>query len=376
MVNKSRLKNLLVPLALGFLILPLIIVALIKKEPQEVQEIEKEIESIPQKIKEIFATPETTTHDSITNLNQVFESVDSAFEIEDSASTVSIISTGDIMLGRTVNYKTLTYKDFTWAFKNIADLLKSGDLTYVNLENPLVANCPTKNEGMIFCAPNDHIQGLLFAGVDAASLANNHAYNYSTTGLNNTEQVLTENKILVTGIKNPTYTNVKNLKIALLGYDDVECYPNSIACLEKDKLTSEIKEARANADLVIIMFHWGTEYTHQPTSRQIEFAHLSIDSGADLVLGNHPHWYQPLEIYKEKLIAYSHGNTVFDQMWSEKTKEGFIMKSTFDVKAKKLVDVKIYPTYIKDYGQPTLLEEKERARIIGNLKIISNHEPK
>lgn len=375
MLNKKYLKPFGLLLASIFLVFLIFLANLTKPEDKPtaktILEFEKEVESLPQKIKQIFATPETTKHDPIINLNQAFESIDSSFEIEDSKSTISVISTGDIMLGRTVNFKTLTYKDFTWAFKNISELMSSADLTYINLENPLVEDCPIKNEGMIFCAPNDHVKGILYGGVDAASLANNHAYNYAAPGLTNTEKVLSENNILVVGKTNPVYKETKGLKIALLAYDDVECYPNSIACLEKEKLTSEVKAAKANADLVIIMFHWGTEYTHKPTNRQIEFAHLSIDNGADLILGNHPHWYQPLEMYKEKLIVYSHGNTIFDQMWSEKTKEGFIVKSTFDVKTKKLVDVKVYPTYIKDYGQPVLLEGKDKTLIINNLKEIS-----
>lgn len=333
-------------------------------------------EAINQVIEERVLHTVYKDDDPLKNLEDVFNSVENNIELENKPETISIISTGDIMLGRTVNYKTLVYKDYTWAFKNIAELMKSADLTYINLENPLVENCPTKNEGMIFCAPNDHVNGLLFAGVDGASLANNHAYNYAAPGLNNTEKVLTQNNILVAGIKNPSYKDVKGLKIALLAYDDVECYANSIACLDENTLTSEIKTAQENADLVVIMFHWGNEYTHKPTQRQVDFAHLSIDTGADLVLGNHPHWYQPLEMYKEKLIVYSHGNTIFDQMWSEKTKEGLMIKSTFDTKTKKLVDVKVYPTYIKDYGQPVLLHNGDKEKIINNLKEISKNADK
>ena len=196
---------------------------------------------------------------------------------------------------------------------------------------------------------------------------------------NNTEKILNESNIQVTGLNNLIVKEVagadgtpKGLKISFLGYTDVECYIEYTSCLERDKLIAEITDAKKQTDLVVIMFHWGTEYTHQPTKRQKEFAHTAIDNGADLVLGNHPHWFQPLEMYKEKLIAYSHGNTIFDQMWSEKTKEGIILKSTFDVKTKKLIDVKIYPTYIKDYGQPEILQGERKQKIINTLKKISN----
>lgn len=367
-------KSLFIILIIFFLIC-LSIILIFERQDQNISYIEKELEKI-------IPTTKLGNEDNlpkITNISEAFSSIENNIELEASEELITIISTGDIMLGRTVNYKTLTYKDFTWAFKNIGDLLKTGDVTFINLENPLVANCPTKNEGMIFCAPNDHVKGLLFAGVDVASLANNHAYNYAAPGLNNTETVLTENNILVAGKTNPVYKEVvgannapKEIKVAFLAYDDVECYPNSIACLDENKLKEDITLARQNADLVIIMFHWGLEYTHTPTNRQKTFAHLSIDSGADLVLGNHPHWIQPLEIYKEKLIAYSHGNTIFDQMWSEKTKEGIIMKTTFNKKTHELVDIKIYPTYIEDYGQPKFSENSTKTKVIELLKNISN----
>lgn len=294
----------------------------------------------------------------LTNLQEVNESVNSSFEIIPSENTVSIISTGDIMLGRTVNYKTITYNDYTWAFKNIAELLKSADLTFINLENPLVENCPIKNDGMIFCASEKHIEGLLYAEIDVASLGNNHAFNYSSKGINFTKELLNKNKIDTVGTHNLAIKEIKGLKVGFLGYTDIECYAEYVSCVEEEKVRDEILKAKAKTDLVVVMFHWGTEYTHNPNQRQKDFAYLAIDSGADLILGNHPHWYQPLEMYKEKLIIYSHGNTIFDQMWSEKTKEGLIMKSTFDVKSKKLIDVKLYPTYIKDYGQPELIKNK------------------
>ncbi len=131
------------------------------------------------------------------------------------------------------------------------------------------------------------------------------------------------------------------------------------------KIEEEIKEARKNADIVIVAFHWGEEYTNQPNKVQRELAHLAIDSGADLIIGNHPHWIQPVEIYKNKLIMYAHGNFVFDQMWSEKTKEGVVGKYTFF--DKKLVDAEFLPIKIQSYGQPYFLEGKEKEDILKSL---------
>jgi len=79
-------------------------------------------------------------------------------------------------------------------------------------------------------------------------------------------------------------------------------------------------------------------------------ARVAIDAGADLVLGSHPHWVQQVEVYKGKLIVYSMGNFVFDQMWSQETRQGVIVKFTFQ--GKNLVSAKFLPVLIEDYNQP------------------------
>ncbi len=103
------------------------------------------------------------------------------------------------------------------------------------------------------------------------------------------------------------------------------------------------------------------EYTTQITDRQQELAHFAIDNGADLIIGNHPHWIQPQETYKDKLITYAHGNYVFDQMWSEETKEGVIGKYTFT--GDNLTSTEFIATYITDYGR-SQLADAERAKSI------------
>jgi poly-gamma-glutamate synthesis protein (capsule biosynthesis protein) len=112
------------------------------------------------------------------------------------------------------------------------------------------------------------------------------------------------------------------------------------------------------------------EYTNYPTARQKDFAHLAIDSGADLVIGNHPHWIQPVEIYQGKLIMYAHGNFIFDQMWSEQTRLGVVGRYTFY--EGRLVDAEYLPIKIYDYGQAQFLTEPDRTTILKQLKTISN----
>ncbi|MBI4100560.1 CapA family protein [Candidatus Microgenomates bacterium] len=275
-------------------------------------------------------------------------------------------ATGDVILARSVNYKTVQNRNFGWPFEKTDEFLKNADIAFINLESPLVKNCPVTNTGMIFCGDERNIEGLLAAGVDVASLANNHAGNYGFDGIKNTINLLNSSEILTTGVNGPIFKKIRGLRFAFLGYNDIGHEEKGISWAANNKVAEGIKTTRSQADIIIIAFHWGTEYTGQPNTRQKELAHLAINSGADLVIGNHPHWIQPVEIYKGKLITYAHGNFVFDQEWSQKTKEGVVGIYTFY--DKQLIDVEFLPVEIADYGQPYFLENEKKNLILKEMK--------
>lgn len=277
-----------------------------------------------------------------------------------------LIATGDVIPARSVNFQSTKYNDFKWAYNNTADVLRSADITLINLESPFINNCPLTNEGMIFCGNPRHIEGLMFAGVDITNLANNHLGNYGTEGINSTLEILKTANIQTTGISGATLLDVYGLRFAFLGYNDIGRPEEMISWASNDIIAQEIISSRKAADVIVVSFHWGVEYTRQPTARQRELAHLVIDSGADLVIGNHPHWIQPVEIYKEKLIVYAQGNFIFDQMWSEKTKVGVVGRYVFYDNI--LIDMEFLPIAIKNYGQPYFLLDEEKRRILTSMK--------
>jgi poly-gamma-glutamate capsule biosynthesis protein CapA/YwtB (metallophosphatase superfamily) len=131
-------------------------------------------------------------------------------------------------------------------------------------------------------------------------------------------------------------------------------------------ITRDIRELKKKVDFVIVSFHWGIEYTSTPSAEQIQIAHQAIDGGADLIIGNHPHWPQGVEIYKGKLITYAHGNFIFDQMWSWETREGVVGKYTFDNNG--LVKVEFIPIIIENYAQPRFATETEAKNILAKMK--------
>lgn len=281
-------------------------------------------------------------------------------------NTVTIIATGDVMLGRAVNQKSVRLNNFAWPFEKTADLLKSADITLINLEGPIINNCTPTNVGMIFCADAKSIDGLKSAGIDIANLANNHIGNHGEKGLGETKKLLENKGILFSGIGQIAFKEVKGVKFAFLGYNDIPPRVTGISWANNEDIVRDIKRAKESDSVVIVSFHWGVEYTDSPTKRQKELAHLAVDSGADLVIGNHPHWFQPIETYKDKVIVYSHGNFVFDQMWSKRTEEGIVGKYTFS--GRKLTNVELIPVIIDNLGQPRIAERNEKNNILEQMK--------
>ena len=280
---------------------------------------------------------------------------------------ITLIATGDVMLGRTVNFKTVASKDFSWPFLNVSSILKKADITLVNLESPLVSNCELTNEGMIFCGDIKHGNGLSFAGVDIVSIANNHAGDQGDKGIQETINYLSVKGIDTIGTRKPLYITQNGQIFSFLAYNNIPPYPSYINHVNQNMYEEDIALANKNSDIVIVSFHWGEEYTAFPTTRQVQIAHKAIDAGADVVIGHHPHWIQPVEMYKDKPIFYSLGNFVFDQMWSQKTREGLAVKFTFENKTLK--NYELIPIVIENFGQPRLANEKEKEKILKGVNI-------
>src|SRR3989344_1663921 len=279
------------------------------------------------------------------------------------ADEILLITTGDVIPSRSVNHISVNKNNFKWAFENVAPLLKSADITFINMEAPLIKNCPLTDEGFIFCGDERHSEGLLYSGVDIVNYANNHMSNYGVEGIDNTKNILDSVGILSVGLSSgPVYKTVKGVSFAFLAYNSLGVPEPLLSYADKEKMKREISAVDNAADVVVVGMQWGEEYTTQITSFQKELAHLAVDSGADLVIGNHPHWIQPAEIYKSGVILYAHGNLIFDQMWSLETRQGIL--AGFIFKGKELADVVFIPVLIEGYGQPRILEGSGREKIL------------
>jgi poly-gamma-glutamate capsule biosynthesis protein CapA/YwtB (metallophosphatase superfamily) len=289
--------------------------------------------------------------------------------------TFSIILVGDIMLNRQVEYqiRTTGNGDFRFPFLKIAETLKKVDIVFGNLEGPISDKGQKVGSIYSFRMNPKTIEGLTFAGFNVLSLANNHSFDYSVEALEDTFLRLKEAGIDYAGAGlnrkeafSPIIKEVKGTKIGFLAYSDLGSVywtalesSSGLALISLEyfeNIKQDIKKAKSQVDILIVSLHSGEEYITEPTRLQISFAKAAIDSGADLVVGHHPHVVQRNEIYKDKHIFYSLGNFVFDQSFSPETMQGQIVKVVIeDKKIKEVIPINIK---INEFFQPEVADLK------------------
>jgi poly-gamma-glutamate capsule biosynthesis protein CapA/YwtB (metallophosphatase superfamily) len=300
----------------------------------------------------------------------------------DPANVRTMLVTGDVIPARGVNYFATVRHDFLWPFRPTAAYTKNADITSINLEAPLFAGCPVSPaESFTFCGDARFVNGLTYMGADVVNVANNHLSNYGAEGITATDTLLRQHGIQTSGLGPVAVINVRGLKFGFIGFNGIGLP------IDRAALQAGIARARQLADVVVVQFHWGKEYERQPMrdpnvptpDNPVTIGHLAIDWGADIVIGNHPHWYQGIEIYHGKLITYAHGNFVFDQMWSEETREGVI--GTYTFYGNKLVAASWKAVRSYDYGQPVFMNAKDNAIALTTMEAASDtlattqHEP-
>ena len=300
--------------------------------------------------------------------------------IEDNLSTdkedFTIMVTGDVMLGRAVMSSALDLNDPAYPFRKVGDLLRNSNLAFINLENPIVENCPKVESGFKFCASPELVQGLEYSGVDVINLANNHSGNYGSRGIEETRNILEKVGIEAVGLGDVVVKKAKDVTIGFLGFDFTVRGP-----VKAD--FELINSSKKMVDKLFVGVHWGQEYKNKANENQRRWGKEMIENGADIVIGHHPHWVQDSDCYtisdnvllgnmvhlenvkyitsdelksnivcppETKAVYYSLGNFIFDQMWSEETKKGIVL--LFNFSADELKSTKVLPIYMRSNGQP------------------------
>lgn len=298
-------------------------------------------------------------------------------------ATVTVSAVGDMIFDRAVK-DLIARKGGTAPFADVALRLAAADVTVGNLESPLSsAGSQEPSKSVTFRGAPKGIEGLQAAGFDFVSLANNHALDYGKAALADTIGALDAAGIGHAGAGPdrgaayaPSIIVRKNTRIAYLAFSDV-VPPGFAADARRGGIasggtlrtvTDAVKKAKTQADYVIVSFHWGVEYQDDATSQQVHDARAVIDAGADMVAAHHPHVIQAVEMYKDKLIAYSLGDFVFDH-FSRKTGEAFILDASIGPSGVSAVTVT--PVYLDTSGKPSIVEGKDATVILQRLKTIS-----
>ena len=288
---------------------------------------------------------------------------------EITSKEITLLFTGDIMLSRSVGDIMERTGNWDYPFLNTAEFLSSADITFGNLEGPISAGGAKVGSTYSFRADPRVIQGLKSAGFDVLSIANNHILDYGRDALIDTIQILEGSGIEPVGggsnyklAHEPVIKTADGVKVAYLAYTPLipatlgskEAAP-AVAFLDLETAVSDVRAARVLSDIVIVSVHWGDEYQKLPNKKEKEIGRALIDAGASLVVGHHPHVVQEIEKYSGGFIAYSLGNFVFDQSFSEETMEGIILQVT--VRKNKIAEVVPIKIKINSSFQPYLTED-------------------
>jgi poly-gamma-glutamate synthesis protein (capsule biosynthesis protein) len=312
-------------------------------------------------------------------------------------TTTTFLAVGDIMLSRDVAATTIKAADVDYPFANVADLLKSTDFNFANLESPVAAPGTVPIVGgnsLTFGAPSSSLVALKSYNFQIINSANNHAFDQGVAGLSYTRSILDNLGIAHEGTGQnlnqawtPAVVTANGIKICFVGAAYGTNSGGSTAAQyvaeisETDMLKQAINTAKAECDFVVVTMHAGTEYTRTPNQGQIDFAHAAIDDGANMVIGAHPHWIQPIEKYNGKYIFYSLGNFIFDQAFSPDVMQGLTLKITISkpagtklqgsAQAASLLSVQLIPVIIQN-SQPRQATSEETKNVLNKIGITSN----
>ena len=314
---------------------------------------------------------------------KVFNNVD-ATNVEITTSDTAVLRFGgDTTMSDFFGTYTDTY-GMNYLWEDVSALTNSADYAFVNLETSVSERGQSvKPTGFGFRSNPKHLQAYVNAGIDMVMLANNHVLDYGIDAFSDTITNLNNYNIKYVGAgENYTeasavkYVDIKGIKIGFFDADAI--LPKDYwDATEKeggvmpfssdyyDKVYQIINDANSKCDKLIVLLHWGVEYTNIPTSSQVEVAHKLVDSGADIIIGGHPHVLQGIEYYKNVPIYYSIGNFIF-----YKNNDDAGLTGLFEIELDKnnIISSKVYPININKCKANLLkTDDALYAKVIGSL---------
>lgn len=258
---------------------------------------------------------------------------------------------GDIMLGRRVGDSLERQGDLSAAFRPFAERLAGADITVGNFEATLSQEGPPTQGTDSFVADTEALDGLDLAGFDVISLGNNHLGDFGQQSIDDTVDRMADAGFATTGggrnldeAREPAIVERDGISVGFIATDSIGETPaatdeqggtNRVNAPPRtgpldeealERVSDDIWALDAEVDIVMVVPHWGTQYTHEPEDSQRVMAEAFTDAGADLVAGGHPHWVQGWEQMGDATVIHSLGNFIFDMDFMEKTMEGVFVE--------------------------------------------------
>lgn len=252
----------------------------------------------------------------------------------------SIVMVGDALMHMGVNsaYKTSKGYDFRGMFKYIKPIVQEYDLAYYNQETILGGTSLGLSGYPQFNSPQEVGDGFIDAGFNLVSLATNHTMdNYYRTGgktiansdkywKSKSEQVYAAGSYTSQEDRDKVIIKeINGIKYGFLSYTEQTngiSVPSGkkylVNVYNKDLVKKDIEKYKQEADVIIVAMHWGSEYTHTPTSSEKEKAKYLASLGVNLIIGCHPHVIQPMSYIGDTLVVYSLGNFVSSQIGDDR----------------------------------------------------------
>jgi len=270
---------------------------------------------------------------------------------------------GDMMLGRAIGFK-FQKNNFYDLFSNLGNRTFWGtDISWINLEGPIsdqVIPQDPKSKDLKFLFSKEALNALKFLKLKIVGLANNHTDDYGASALELTRKLLEENNIDWHG--DPL--EVSQYSVKRYNYGEIPISMIAVNTFGSIKSLSEIiKKEKQNGQFVIILPHWGNEYQLVHSTYQEKLARQWFKDGADLIFGTHPHVIQDAQLIDGKLVFYSLGNFVFDQLFSREVREGLIISGIIDSDQIKLVLSPI----INNFYKPEFLRGQRKKQILDKI---------
>jgi hypothetical protein len=294
-------------------------------------------------------------------------------------ASLRLRAVGDVMLGTDFPKGYLPPNRGSAMLTGVLDWLQDADLTFANLEGPLCdrgrsSKCaPNSKNCYAFRTPTTYGDYLVEAGIDLVSTANNHANDFGAICRQDTHALLDGFGIGWSGPPGSFATTTANgLKVGLVAF---HTSPSSNHLNNSETARLLIEGAVAQHDIVIVSFHGGAEGNkalHVPNKQEVffgenrghlrQFARMAIDSGADIILGHGPHVPRGMEIYKDRLIAYSLGNFATYGRFglTGNLSVGLVLEAELDHQG-RLIRGQILPTRQLGRGVPQKDTEKGQA---------------